>query len=243
MFFEIKVCYFAVVCKIFVIKRLNCAIFFVYRCYWLRMIGGISNTLKTYAKKAITPIWNKIPSIRVNDRVVYDKLGKIAAKISAPGENRLILGGTALLMQPIIDLTNKRVDEETRGISFCRTLGKIIAGTSVGFAVRKTCDTIVRRYTEPFLKNGAVNPNYGRFIVPRIADLKDLDRIRNYGIVSGTLLALGVMVGTNFLLDAPLTQFLTNKFKDWGLDSSVKNFLQKFKSKQVDDTTQKGGVK
>ena len=48
----------------------------------------------------------------------------------------MILGATALATQPVIDLKNKEVDEETRMTSVARTIAKIVAGTIVGVVVR-----------------------------------------------------------------------------------------------------------
>ncbi len=43
---------------------------------------------------------------------------------------------------------------------------------------------------------------------------KDADKFEQYKNVLGTVVALGVMLFTNFLIDAPLTRYLTNMFVD-----------------------------
>ena len=57
---------------------------------------------------------------------------------------------------------------------------------------------------------------------PSAGILKDLNQ---YKKSLGTILSLGVMVVTNFLLDAPLTKFLTNKFVD-RINSKKEQVLQ-----------------
>ena len=74
-------------------------------------------------------------SIVVNNKsrtFIADVIGK---HINSP-EQRLIQGATALFMQPVIDYFNHSADDETRAVSVARTIGKIIAGTCVGVAVR-----------------------------------------------------------------------------------------------------------
>ena len=114
-------------------------------------------------------------------------------------ENRLILGASALMSQPFIDAANKDVDSETRRISVCRTVAKIIAGTATG-------------YTK--LKEGAKFNKLRTCLLPALK--YTADELSQYKNALGTLLALGVMVFTNFLIDAPLTKFLTNVFAGKG---------------------------
>ena len=46
----------------------------------------------------------------------------------------------------------------------------------------------------------------------RVLSSKTNKALSNYKIAWSTYIALGIMVFTNFLLDAPLTKYLTNKF-------------------------------
>ena len=41
-----------------------------------------------------------------------------------------------------------------------------------------------------------------------------LDDLKKYKDSLGTILSVGIMVFTNFLIDAPFTKYLTNKFID-----------------------------
>lgn len=131
-------------------------------------------------------------------------------------ENRLILGASALMSQPFIDAANKDVDSETRRISVCRTVAKIIAGTATGYSIRKLCIKTIDAFTrDPAkLKEGAKFNKLRTCLLPALK--YTADELSQYKNALGTLLALGVMVFTNFLIDAPLTKFLTNVFAGKG---------------------------
>ena len=133
--------------------------------------------------------------------------------ISKPAQNRGILGVTALATQPAIDYYNHRVDEETRAVSRNRTIAKIIAGATVGvFVVRGPIYDAVAKMT-----NIRGNKRYSKTLIPK-AFLKEMYKnekfLTNYRSALSMLLALGAMSVTNFLLDAPLTTFLTNRFNE-----------------------------
>lgn len=146
----------------------------------------------------------------------------IGEHISSP-EQRLLLGATALATQPFIDYNNKNVDENTRMISVARTLAKIIAGTVVGVAVRAGCISLIKNYAntkitklpdgslriEPKSPKDIFAPAYESI---RISEEKFLKRIKTHRSTMGTILATVAMIFTNFLIDAPLTRFLTGKF-------------------------------
>lgn len=155
---------------------------------------------------------------------------KTAEKVITIGDKftsamqRLISGVTALLLQPAFDLNNKNTDEETRKTSCARTLGKIIAGTVTGVLIRWACV----KATENFTKNK--NTEKYLFDNKKIAEIKrtftkreqmllpkeyleaSYRKIKNYRGAIGTLAAVFIMIFTNFLIDAPLTTFLTNVF-------------------------------
>ena len=147
----------------------------------------------------------------------------VGEKVSSP-ENRLILGVTALMSQPFIDLNNKKVDEDTRKVSAARTVAKIIAGTTTGVLIRSGCIHAIDAFTKlpteitPDMKFKKLRTLF----TPSAGILKDLNQ---YKKSLGTILSLGVMVVTNFLLDAPLTKFLTNKFVD-RINSKKEQVLQ-----------------
>ena len=84
--------------------------------------------------------------VEFSSSTVSNVLQKINKNVSSP-EQRLILGVTALFTQPFIDLSNKRVNEETRLMSFARTLSKIVVGTTVGVLVRKECIRLAHNYS------------------------------------------------------------------------------------------------
>ena len=135
-----------------------------------------------------------------------------ADKLSSSYNQRLILGATALATQPFIDLNNKKVDEKTRKVSVCRTLAKILVGTATGYTIRKLCVKSIDAFTQ--------NPKD----IPSNAKFKELkcllrptvehtaEQLAQHKNTLGTLMALGVMLYTNFLVDAPLTLLLTNYF-------------------------------
>lgn len=144
-----------------------------------------------------------------------DALSWIGKNLSS-AENRLILGASALMTQPFIDAANKDVDSETRKISICRTIAKILAGTFTGYSIRKLCIKSIDAFTKA---PDEILPNmkFKKFRSLLLPGLKyTADELSQYKNALGTLLALGVMIFTNFLIDAPLTKFLTNLFANKG---------------------------
>lgn len=128
--------------------------------------------------------------------------------VSTP-QNRVIIGTTALLTQPWIDLNNKEVDEKTRKVSCARTVGKIISGTLTGFAVRAGFIKLVREFS----KQGDVGEKLiKKFFTPSNVK-EDLPyAYKQYQNAMGMLLAIVGLLVTNFVVDAPLTNLLTNFF-------------------------------
>ncbi len=145
----------------------------------------------------------------------------IGKYINSP-EQRFIQGATALATQPFIDLNNRSADEDTRAVSVARTIGKIVAGTVVGVGVRYATIFIAKRFSRYVLKEG---PKYLEEIkrkskydvlLPEFdctkTKIKKEDFINKYNNsikTIGTIFATGVMVFTNFLIDAPLTKVIT----------------------------------
>ncbi len=169
----------------------------------LNSISNVSNSVSNRVAGAI-------PEMTVKSERANKAISWIGEKISSP-ENRLILGVTALMSQPFIDLSNKKVDEETRQVSAARTVAKIIAGTLTGVIVRAGCIKAIDAFTKlpremrPDMKFKKMRA----FFTPSPGILKDLGQYKNS---LGTIVSLFVMLFTNFLFDAPLTKFLTNKF-------------------------------
>ena len=156
-------------------------------------IAPMTKRVVSYADMASQYIANRIPAYTPSNENLLKTVKWIGKKCSGP-QNRLILGATALMIQPFIDLNNKKVDEKTREISAARTVAKIIVGTATGFAVR-------------YLTIAAIG-KYRKFFAPTIP----VQDYKQYMMAIGNYLALAVMLITNFAIDAPCTKALTNKF-------------------------------
>lgn len=169
----------------------------------------ISSILKV-TNNATQGVVRIAPKMIVKNERLNKSIAWIGNKISSP-QNRLILGISALMSQPFIDLHNRKVDEDTRKVSAARTVAKIIAGTATGVAIRAGCIKAIDAFTKypheitPNMKFKSLRTLF----TPSEGLLKNLGE---YKKAMGTLLSLVVMVFTNFLIDAPLTKFLTNKF-------------------------------
>lgn len=162
----------------------------------------------------------------ISNKNVKQCLNYAGQKLHAP-EQRLLLGATALAIQPWIDLKNKDVDKETRMMSVARTLAKIIAGTAVGVAVRYAGIAGIKRlckYTPILNKNGTkvigLEKERG-ILVPLFEGKNGFKQVspeefeanmNRYIKAMGTFAATIAMIYTNFSLDAPLTKWLTNEF-------------------------------
>lgn len=152
-----------------------------------------------------------------------EEITKIGDKFTSAWQ-RLISGVTALLLQPAFDLNNKKTDEETRKTSCARTLGKIIAGTTTGVLIRWACVKATENFTKNentekyLLDNKKITKIKTEFthkeqcLLPEKYKHATYREIKNYRGAIGTLAAVGIMIFTNFLIDAPLTTFLTNVF-------------------------------
>lgn len=125
-----------------------------------------------------------------------------------PHHNRLIIGGTALVTQPVIDLYNDKVDKKTREVSCARTIGKIIAGTLTGVVARWGFIKLVKKYS--IIEKTAAKTTKSFFSPSNVKE--GTHALKQYRNTMGNILAIAVMLITNFAIDAPLTQFLTNHF-------------------------------
>ncbi len=175
--------------------------------------GSDDKLLDKFRKKIEQKIVDHIPEKTFNDTEnkinKYDKYGSFIAR---PDINRLIMGVTALATQPAIDYYNHRVDEETRTVSRNRTLAKIIACTSVGILVRGSCFQAVSKMTDV---NGI--KRFSKLLLPKdyINTFKaNPEKLANYKNALSTIMALGIMTITNFVADAPLTLYFTNRFNE-----------------------------
>lgn len=126
-------------------------------------------------------------------------------KIAGP-QQRLIMGVTAIASQPFIDYYNSNVDERTRKYSTCRTIAKIVAGTTVGVVVR----AIAIKYSAKYIKHVDVS----KIATDVLRNAKDRAILQK---TIGDILGIGACLITNFLLDVPLTKagtnFLAKQFK------------------------------
>lgn len=145
--------------------------------------------------------------------------------ISTP-ENRLIIGVTALMTQPFIDLYNKDVDDKTQKVSFARTVGRCIAGMTSGFLVRKGCIKLVEKCS---VRKDIPSKAIMKIFTPPAA-IKGMEyAYKNYQRAMGMLFAIGALIFTNFAFDAPVTNFLTNKIVK-KIDEDPEKFDKLFKS-------------
>ncbi len=172
-------------------------------------IPGV-NRFDKFAYSTMNKIVNILPSVTINNKKVTDSIKWAGQHISSP-QNRLILGVSALMSQPFIDLHNRKVDEGTRKVSAARTVAKIIAGTATGFFVRYYCIKVINAFTKNPI-NLKPNEAYKSFLYPKKILHISQKGLKHYKMALGTFISLGVMMFTNFAIDAPLTKFLTNKF-------------------------------
>ena len=129
--------------------------------------------------------------------------------VSKPAQNRAIMGATAILTQPAIDYNNHKVDKETRRVARNRTIAKIIAGTCVGILVRGSAYKAVTNMT-----NVAGKTKFSKALLPKksLSEIANNEKfLKNYRSALSSSLAILAMCVTNFVLDAPLTVFLTNR--------------------------------
>lgn len=125
-----------------------------------------------------------------------DKLGAL----QSPGQ-RLAFGVAALALHPVMDKMNPWIDDETKETSAIRSTAKAIACTLTGVIIREAC----------ILGTDALLSNEN--IVKKLPQFMTKDK-GHTGAVIGTLMGLGIMMFTNFLIDVPLTDKLTHMFTE-----------------------------
>lgn len=140
---------------------------------------------------------NKLTFRGASPMKLGNKLTKIFTRlpevISTP-QQRMLVGGSALILHPIIDLNNKKVDKRTRETSASRSMSRAIIGTISGIAVRSLCNNAGDKLSKS--KNPAL----------AIDALKNADsaQLKRYGVVLGSILSLLALSVTNFIFDVPL---------------------------------------
>lgn len=134
---------------------------------------------------------------------------KYIGKNFSSDKQRIALGVTALMTQPLIDAHNKKVSEDTRKVSVAKTIAKIIAGTLTGFFIRWGCIKGIKNLSQIPAHNV---PKWKTLFTPDGIKDNTTEAFQQYRNAMGTVIALIVMLFTNFLIDAPLTKFMTNAF-------------------------------
>ena len=171
---------------------------------------GKNNFWKRLGQKILDQVPEHVVKDGKKSKEHWDKFRNVT---SNPMWNRGITGVTAVVTQPAIDYYNHRVDDETRTVSRNRTFSKIVAGTLVGmFVVRGPVYKLVEKMTNPFGKT-----KFSKALLPKklTADmLKNVNDIKNYRSALSMFIALLVMCYTNFKLDAPLTNYFTNRLNE-----------------------------
>lgn len=150
-------------------------------------------------------LFDKLPDATLKNPA--EKLEKVTDIITRPGPNRAIMGATAIMIQPAIDASNKKIDKKTRDLSVCRTIAKIFVGTAVGILVRHKAYKFVEKRT---LLNGI--DKVSKSLLPKeIPEFMTNEAgIKKYRNLVATVVGLCALFFTNFLVDAPLTAILTN---------------------------------
>ena len=166
------------------------------------MYKGVQENVRRVKQSA----FDLLPDVTYNRPKAIKLIEDIGRDISS-AENRLILGVTALMSQPFIDARNKQIDEETRRVSVCRTISKIIVGTATGYMVRKGCIKMIKNWSQ---LPGENVPKYKTLFTPKSAHSTNTEAFKQYQNALGTVAALMVMLITNFAVDAPWTKSLTN---------------------------------
>ena len=184
---------------------------------------GISNLSNNVTSR----IAEWIPAMSVAGEKANKAINWIGRNISSP-QNRVIMGATALMSQPFIDLHNRKVDEDTKKVSAARTVAKIIAGTLTGFFVRYGCIKAIDYCSmlPSQISKTTKNARLRTLFTPDSALSGALKDLNQYKKALGSFVALLVMLITNFAIDAPLTKYLTNKFVDkYDLNKNSKDKL------------------
>ncbi len=149
-------------------------------------------------------------------------------------QQRAILGVAACTFQPAIDRSNKGVDPETRRCSANRTFAKAFVGAITGVIVRAGCMAGIeplfqksdkfKKYVEN-TKNESIKLEITK--LTKYYNDKNITKTKKFiedeafanvlktnckksSAIVGTIVALGVMLFTNFLVDGPMTVKLTD---------------------------------
>ena len=94
---------------------------------------------------------------------------------------------------------NPWVDDETKQTSAIRSTAKAVASTLTGVIIREGC----------IIGTNAILNN--KNLIKKLPEYMTKDKGHTSAVI-GTLMGLGVMIFTNFLIDVPLTDKFTNLF-------------------------------
>lgn len=154
-----------------------------------------------------------MPEIKIKKDFLKKTIDFCDKHVSSP-QQRLAIGITALCTQPVIDYFSKNIDDKTRDLAVQKTIAKSAVGMTTGYFIRDWC----------------IKLSKAKIFRPNIKDIP-ADKLRNYNNAMGTFLATIIMIGTNFLIDAPLTALLTNGIsKPY---NAIKNYFSKNKQPQT----------
>ncbi|MBQ3310699.1 hypothetical protein IJG72_01335 [bacterium] len=118
-------------------------------------------------------------------------------------KQKVILTVPTLILNPLIDLNNKKVDEETRKASACRSVASALGGSAVGIIVRDGC----RRLCQYSIDKGMIFK--GMFEKEKSMGKEIYQKaIKNHAGIVGTIAALGVMAFTDFFVDTACINYL-----------------------------------
>lgn len=163
--------------------------------------------------------YKKLPNKNVKNPAKYNHVGQALA---SPHWNRLALGVAAILTQPWIDFFNPRVDRDTAISSALRTIAKICVCTTVGFCVRGSSYKLVEKLAHGTSREGSTLFTPMEILKEKNAELRN-SKLKLHKNTLSTVIALSVMMFTNFLLDAPLTTRAANKLLEIYRDYKEKN--------------------
>ncbi|MBQ3310697.1 hypothetical protein IJG72_01325 [bacterium] len=143
----------------------------------------------------------------------------------------IILMIPGLTINPAIDLFNKKVDDETRKFSACRSIAKELAGSSIGVGVRALCGM----GCEKLLKKGHL---FGKMLDKNAKDY--LKQLKEHAGIVGGISALGALLFTDFFVDIPFINF-TNEllvklfFPKYAKNNKPENLKQPIDDKKIQE--------
>ena len=141
------------------------------------------------------------------------KLNVIGQALASPHWNRVALGAAAITTQPALDYFNPKVDRDTAKVSAIRTAVKIPVCTMVGFIIRGLSYKLADKFIHGSEAEGSILFTPSEILRETNKELR-ASKLKLHKNTMSTIIAIFVMMFTNFLIDAPLTTKLANKFID-----------------------------